>query len=186
MVRPSPHDPVTRRQSGRRVIGRCRRFHVKHRVPVAIPEGSHARKGRRSEAPVPHETVLRSSWTVWAARMNGSRTLDGGLVLSRYCRPVRGLRTEPYGQRQKVGACCAGMGPPSGVPAESAPRVSRETERLPVCARRVRVVTSATREVRTSKSSHAPCWCRRRDATRWWAGIRGMRDPSALPTDRFT
>ncbi|VWX47418.1 hypothetical protein MICRO80W_10011 [Micrococcus luteus] len=57
---------------------------MKHRVPLAIPEGSHARKGRRGEAPVPHETALRSSWTVWAAIMNGSRTLDGKLVLSRY------------------------------------------------------------------------------------------------------
>lgn len=58
----------------------------------------------------PQQMALRALWTVWAARMNGSRTLNGGLILSRYCPPVRGLRTEPYGQRQKVGACRAGYG----------------------------------------------------------------------------
>lgn len=74
----------------------------------------------------------------------------------------------------------------SGVPAESAPHVSRETERPTVCAQRVRANTSEGREVRISKSSHAPCGCRLWGAICLWAGFRGMPDPSALPTGRFT
>ena len=141
---------------------------MKHRVCEAAPK--EATRARADEVK-PRFPMRRPSdpRRRWAGRKNGSTTWDGDLS----CHAIVGRRlacaaSRAVNGRKSVHAALA-WDPPSGVPAESAPCVSRETERLPVCARRVRFVTSATREVRTSKSSHARCWCRLRDATRWWA-----------------